>query len=75
MRALFQALSLFTPIPASKSKMESCVFPLPPLSEQQRIVDRIESLFAKLDEAKQKVQDALDSFFKKCLVREVLFRG
>lgn len=36
--------------------------PLPPLPEQQRIVDRIESLFAKLDEAKQKAQDALDSF-------------
>ena len=36
--------------------------PLPPLPEQERIVDRIESLFAKLDEAKQKAQDALDSF-------------
>ena len=36
--------------------------PVPPLLEQQRIVDRIESLFAKLDEAKQKAQDALDSF-------------
>ena len=42
--------------------MESCVFPLPPLPEQQRIVDRIESLFAKLDEAKQKARDARDSF-------------
>ena len=37
-------------------------FPLPPLCEQQRIVNRIESLFAKLEEAKQKAQDALDSF-------------
>ena len=39
-------------------------FPItvPPLAQQQRIVDRIESLFAKLDEAKQKVQDVLDSF-------------
>lgn len=36
--------------------------PLPPLSEQQRIVDRIEILFDKLDEAKRKTQDALDSF-------------
>lgn len=36
--------------------------PVPPLPEQQRIVDRIENLFAKLDEAKQKAQNALDSF-------------
>lgn len=36
--------------------------PLPPLVEQQRIVDRIESLFSKLDETKEKVQTALDSF-------------
>lgn len=36
--------------------------PFPPAHEQQRIVDRIETLFAKLDEAKQKAQDALDSF-------------
>lgn len=31
-------------------------FPLPPLKEQKRIVERIESLFAKLDEAKEKIQ-------------------
>lgn len=31
-------------------------FPLPPLVEQQRIVEQIESLFAKLNEAKEKVQ-------------------
>lgn len=37
-------------------------FPLPPLAEQQRIVDRIENLFAKLDQAKELVQNALDSF-------------
>lgn len=36
-------------------------FPLPPLAEQQRIVDRIESLFAKLDEAKEKAQAVVDS--------------
>lgn len=36
--------------------------PLSPLAEQQRIVDRIESLFAKLDEAKEKTQTVVDSF-------------
>lgn len=30
--------------------------PLPPIKEQQRIVERIENLFSKLDEAKEKVQ-------------------
>ena len=38
-------------------------FPIPPtLAEQQRIVNRIENLFAKLDEAKEKAQNAADSF-------------
>lgn len=36
--------------------------PIPPITEQQRIVDRIESLFTKLDEAKEKAQAVVDSF-------------
>lgn len=35
---------------------------IPPLLEQQRIVDLIESLFEKLDRAKELAQNALDSF-------------
>ena len=46
----------------SGSKAGLVEFPLPPLAEQQRIVDRIESLFSKLYEAKEKAQTALDSF-------------
>ena len=34
--------------------------PLPTYKEQSRIVARIESLFAKLDEAKEKIQEVLD---------------
>lgn len=37
-------------------------FPLSPFQEQERIVERIESLFSKLDEAKEKIQMSLDSF-------------
>lgn len=36
--------------------------PLPPLEEQKRIVEQIENLFAKLDEAKEKAQDVVDRF-------------
>jgi len=36
--------------------------PIPPIPEQKRIVDHIESLFAKLDEAKEKAQAIVDGF-------------
>ncbi len=42
--------------------LSSYSFPLAPLAEQQRIVDRIESLFAKLDEAKEKAQAVVDGY-------------
>lgn len=35
---------------------------LPTLAEQQRIVNRIETMFAKLDQAQEKAQAVLDSF-------------
>ena len=58
------------------AKLQSLCFPLSPLSEQQRIVDCIESLFAKLDEAKQKAQDALDSFeTRKAAILHKAFTG
>lgn len=60
----------------SQEIIKSHEFPLPPLPEQQRIVDRIESLFAKLDEAKQKAQDALDSFeTRKAAILHKAFTG
>ena len=50
--------------------------PLAPLAEQQRIVDRIESLFAKLDEAKEKAQSVLDSFeTRKAAILHKAFTG
>lgn len=59
-----------------KDDIENYPYPIPPLAEQQRIVDRIESLFAKLDEAKQKAQDALDSFeTRKAAILHKAFTG
>ena len=59
---LWEKASATTISIVNKSKMENCIFPLPPLPEQSRIVDRIEGSFAKLDEARKKVQDVLDGF-------------
>ena len=51
-------------------------FPLAPLIEQRRIVDRIESLFAKLDEAKEKVQAVMDGFeLRKSAILHKAFTG
>ncbi len=54
----------------------NCAIPLAPLAEQQRIVDRIESLFAKLDEAKEKAQAVVDSFeARKAAILHKAFTG
>lgn len=60
----------------SSSVLGEYTFPLPPLSEQQRIVERIEELFAKLDEAKERLQEAADSFaVRKAAILHKAFTG
>ena len=60
----------------STSMVEGLSIPLPPLKEQQRIVDRIESLFEKLDQAKELIEEARDGFEKrKQSLLEKAFRG
>ena len=50
--------------------------PVPPLPEQYRIVSRIESLFAKLDEAKEKAQAVVDGFeLRKSAILHKAFTG
>lgn len=73
---LLSMASVTTIAIVNKSKMESCAFPLPPLSEQQRIVERIEELFAKLDEAKERLQEVADSFaVRKAAILHKAFTG
>lgn len=50
--------------------------PLPSILEQRRIVDRIESIFAKLDEAKEKTQTVVDGFeLRKAAILHKAFTG
>lgn len=46
----------------SAKKAGEVEIPLPPINEQQRIVNRIESLFAKLDRAKELIENTLAKF-------------
>ena len=67
-----------TTVPAiRKSDLEEIPFPLPPtLTEQQRIVNRIETMFAKLDQAQEKAQTVLDSFeTRKAAILHKAFTG
>lgn len=65
-----------TRLKLTRASMDTIPIPLPPLAEQQRIVDRIESLFAKLDEAKEKAQAVVDSFeTRKAAILHKAFTG
>lgn len=56
--------------------IKDCPIPLPPFLEQQRIVERIEELFAKLDEAKERLQEVADSFaVRKAAILHKAFTG
>lgn len=61
-RELISKASATTIAIVNKSKLESCLFPVAPLNEQQRIVNRIESLFVKLDRAKELIENTLAQF-------------
>lgn len=66
-----------TTVPAiRKTDLESIPFPVAPLDEQHRIVERIESLFSKLDEAKEKAQEVINSFeTRKAAILHKAFSG
>ena len=60
----------------SENIVRDVVCPLPPIAEQQRIVAVIESLFSKLDKAKELVQSSLDSFeTRKAAILHKAFTG
>ena len=60
----------------SRSEILDKTFMLPPIIEQQRIVTRIENLFTKLDEAKEKAQSVIDGFeLRKSAILHKAFTG
>lgn len=65
-----------TRLKLTQANMDKIPVPLPPLAEHRRIVERIESLFAKLDEAKEKAQAVVDSFEdRKAAILNLAFSG
>lgn len=60
----------------SQEIIKKHIIALPPLAEQRRIVERIEALFDKLDEAKEKLQEVLDGFeTRKAAILHKAFTG
>lgn len=65
-----------TRLKLTQASMSKVPTPLPPLAEQQRIIERIESLFEKLDNAKELSQNALDTFeTRKAAILHKAFTG
>lgn len=60
----------------NKSKLSKIPFPLPPIQEQKRVVNRIESMFSKLDKAKALIEEAREDFEKrKASILTKAFKG
>ena len=60
----------------SSNSLQQLHFPLPTLAEQKRIVSRIETMFAKLDQAQEKAQAVLDNFeTRKAAILHKAFTG
>lgn len=59
-----------------KNFLETYKIALPPLNEQKRIVDKIERLFAKIDEAKRLVEEVKESVeLRRAAILDRAFRG
>ena len=51
-------------------------FPLPPLAEQERIVNKLDNYVSKLDEAKEKLEKVVDTYnYRKNLILHRAFTG
>lgn len=60
----------------SQTVIKEVEIPIPPLAEQQRIVTKIESLFSKIDKAKELIEEAREGFEnRKAAILAKAFKG
>ena len=60
----------------SAKTLEKIPFPLPPLAEQERIVNKLDNYISKLDEAKEKLEKVVDTYeFRKYVILNKAFKG
>ncbi|BBU38891.1 MAG: restriction endonuclease [Bacillaceae bacterium] len=73
----FYKYSQATAVPSiRKSTLEAIAFPLPPIHEQRRIAEKIERLFAKIDEAKLLIEEVKESFeLQRAAILDKAFKG
>ena len=66
-----------TVVPAlRKIELDIIPFPLPPLEEQERIVNKLDNYISKLDEAKEKLEKVVDTYnYRKNLILHRAFTG
>lgn len=60
----------------SGKMIESIAFPLPPIDEQKRIADKIERFLNKINQAKQLIEEAKETFeLRRAAILDKAFRG
>lgn len=65
-----------TRLKLTQASMSIIPIPVAPLAEQHRIVERIESLYTKLDKVKEKIQSVVDGFeLRKSTILHKAFTG
>ncbi|MFC0212742.1 restriction endonuclease subunit S [Paenibacillus chartarius] len=60
----------------NQKNMNAIPLPIPPLNEQKRIADKLESLLDKINQAKQLIEEAKETFeLRRAAILEKAFRG
>jgi type I restriction enzyme, S subunit len=65
-----------TRLKLTQKKLSEIPIPLPPLSEQKRIAEKVERLLAKIDEAKRLIEEVKESFeLRRAAILDKAFKG